>query len=172
MDFMLAMPNWSELHLTPQALQQYGLPDIAYPIRTQSLQQAMANQSNLPVAELLFGLQERSRDGDADWQKLELVIDRLARQVAPDDGRETVTAAGDNWWIEIGPVDLNAKLVTVQRGDFLIAAISRRDDGRLRVSAYRPLDAKSAEYITGLGLLPDPQHGVCMRENNWEGALD
>jgi hypothetical protein len=22
MDFMLAMPNWSELHLTPQALQQ------------------------------------------------------------------------------------------------------------------------------------------------------
>ncbi len=172
MDFMLDMPNWSELHLTPQALQQYGLPDIAYPIRTQSLQQAMANQSNLPLAELLFGLQERCRDGDADWQKLELVIDHLARQVAPDDGRETVTAAGDNWWIEIGPVDLNAKLVTIQRGDFLIAAISRRDDGRLRVSVYRPLDAKSAEYITGLGLLPDPQHGVCMRENNWEYALD
>ena len=97
MDFMLDMPNWSELHLTPQALQQYGLPDIAYPIRPQSLQQAMANQSNLPLAELLFGLQERCRDGDADWQKLELVIDQLARQVAPDDGRETVTAAGDNW---------------------------------------------------------------------------
>lgn len=120
------MPNWSELHLTPQALRQYGLPDIAYPIRAQALQQAMTNQANLPLAELLFGLQERSRDGDADWQKLEPVVDRLAGQLMPDDGRETVTAAGDNWWIEIGPVDLNGKLVTVQRGNFLIAAISRR----------------------------------------------
>ncbi len=51
MDFMLAMPNWSELHLTPQALQQYGLPDIAYPIRTQSLQQAMFGQANLLLEE-------------------------------------------------------------------------------------------------------------------------
>jgi len=172
MDYVLAMPNWSELHLKPEALQQYGLPDIAYPIRSQALQQAMTDQARLPLAELLFGLQEHSRDGEADWQALEPALDCLARQLMPDDGREIVTAAGDNWWVEIGPIDLTEKLVTVQRGNFLIAAISRRDDGRLRVSSYRPLDAKSAEYITGLALLPDPEHGVCMRENNWEYALD
>jgi len=37
---------------------------------------------------------------------------------------------------------------------------------------FRPLDAKSAEYLIGLGQVPHPEHGVCMRENNWEYALD
>jgi len=69
-------------------------------------------------------------------------------------------------------VDLGDKLVTVQRGDDLIAAIAPRDDGRLRVAVFRPLDTKSAEYLTGLGQVPHPEHGVCMRENNWEYALD
>jgi len=92
--------------------------------------------------------------------------------MAPEDGRDVILAAGDNWWIEIGPVDLGTKLVTVQRGTDLIAAITPRDDGRLRVAVFRPLDAKSAGYLTGLGQVPHPEHGVCMRENNWEYALD
>jgi len=72
----------------------------------------------------------------------------------------------------VGPVDLNGKLVTVQRGDDLVAAIVPREDGRLRVATYLPLDAKSAEYLIGLGQNPHPDGGVCMRENNWEYALD
>lgn len=37
---------------------------------------------------------------------------------------------------------------------------------------FRPLDTRSAEYLIGLGQVPHPEHGVCMRENNWEYALD
>lgn len=40
------------------------------------------------------------------------------------------------------------------------------------MATYRPLDAKSADYLIGLGLLPHPEWGVSMRENNWEYALD
>jgi len=82
---------------------------------------------------MLHGLQQRSRDGEADWQQIEAAMDRLARLLAPDDDREVISAAGGNWWLEIGPVDLNAELVTVQRGESLIAAIAAREDGRLRV---------------------------------------
>ena len=154
-------------------LLKYGLPDIAYPVRTESMRKTMADPADLPLTELLFGLQDRCSDGEADWQTLEPVIDRLAQLLMPDAELDSVvTASGDNWWVEIGPVDLNSTLVTVQRGTFLIAAISRRDDGRLRVSVFRPLDAKSAEYIIGLGLSPHPEYGVCMRENNWAYALD
>ena len=99
-------------------------------------------------------------------------MDRLAELLAPDDSREVISSAGDHWWLEVGPVNLEAKLVTIQRGDALIAAITARDDGRLRVAVFRPLDAKSAEYLIGLGQVPHPEHGVCMRENNWEYALD
>jgi len=99
-------------------------------------------------------------------------MERLANLLTSDDDRKVVTAASDNWWLEIGSVDLDSKLVTVQRGDSLIAAIASRDDGRLCVAVFRPLDAKSAEYLIGLGQVPHPKHGVCMRENNWEYALD
>ncbi len=166
------MPNSAEMHLKPEVLARYGLPDIAYPIASADLQAALTGGGELPLAMMLHGLQEVARDGETDWKHLEPAMSRLSELLAPEDERDVISAAGDTWWIEIGPVDLSGKLVTVQRGNDLIAAITPRDDGRLRVAVFRPLDAKSAEYLTGLGQVPHPEHGVCMRENNWEYALD
>ena len=98
-------------------------------------------------------------------------MDRLAGLLALHDASDVISAACYHWWIEDGPVD-HGKLVTIQRGDALIAAVSARDDGRLRAAVFRPFDAKSAECRLGLGQAPHPEHGVCMRENNWEYALD
>ena len=166
------MPNFAEVHLKPEVLARYGLPDIAYPIASADLQAALTAGGELPLAMMLHGLQEVARDGEAEWKHLEPAMSRLSELLAPEDGRDVISAAGDTWWVEVGPVDLGDKLITVQRGDDLIAAIAPRDDGRLRVAVFRPLDAKSAEYLTGLGQVPHPEHGVCMRENNWEYALD
>lgn len=166
------MQNFAEIHLKPETLERYGLPDILFPVPKAELQVALSGDGELPLAAMLHGLQQRSRDGEAQWQQVERAMDRLAELLAPDDPREVISAAGDNWWLEIGPVDLQGRLVTVQRGDALIAAISAREDRRLRVAVFRPLDAKSAEYLIGLGQVPHPEHGVCMRENNWEYALD
>ena len=92
---------------------------------------------------------------------------RLAELIAPADDRTLVTAAGPEWWIEIGPVDLTGPIVTIQRGDVLIAAMAAREDGRLRLAAYRPLDATSAQLIINLAVRPHPDDGtVCMRANN------
>lgn len=166
------MPNSVDMHLKPEVLARYGLPDIAYPIASADLQTALTGGGELPLAMILHGLQEVARDGETDWKHLETAMSRLSELLAPEDERDVISAVGDTWWIEIGPVDLGGKLVTVQRGNDLIAAITPRDDGRLRVAVFRPLDAKSAEYLTGLGQAPHPEHGVCMRENNWEYALD
>jgi ADP-ribosylglycohydrolase len=160
------------IHLKSQTLARYGLPDIAYPLSGADLMAALTEQGELPLATMLHNLQEAARDGQAEWKLYEPAMSRLAQLLAPNDNQEVISAAGEDWWLEIGPVDLRARLVTIQRGEHLIAAISPRDDGRLRVAVFRPLDAKSAEYLTGLGRVPDPVHGVCMRENNWEYALD
>lgn len=151
---------------------RYGLPDILYPVPAADLKSALLDSGDLPLAVMLHGLQHRNRDGEAEWQEFESAMDRLAELLAPDDAREIISGAGDHWWLEIGPVDLGLKLVTIQRGDALVAAITAREDGRLRVAVFRPLDAKSAEYLIGLGQVPHPEHGVCMRQNNWEYALD
>ena len=164
--------DFAELHLKADTLERYRLPDIPYPFPVSELVAALVGGVDLPLAMMLHGLQQQSRRGEAQWQQIEPAMDRLAELLAPDDTREVMSAAGDDWWLEVGPVDLGAKLVTIQRDDSLIAAITARDDGRLRVAVFRPLDAKSAYSLIALAHAPHPEHGVCLRENNWEYALD
>ena len=85
---------------------------------------------------------------------------------------ESQVVEGENWWLELAPVDLNGPLVTIQKEDRLIAAIASRSDGRLRVSVFEPLDDKAASILIALSVKPHPVHGVAMRKNNWEYALD
>lgn len=165
------MQNSVELKLKQDVLVRYGLPDILYPVHIDLLE-VVAGGGDMPLAALLYGLQQRSREAGHDWKQFDVALERLATLVAPVDDREVISVSGDNWWLEIGPVDLDCKLVTIQRGEELIAAIIPREDGRLRVATFRPLDAKSAECLISIGLNPHPDGGVCMRENNWEYALD
>lgn len=160
------------LRLNPETLARYDLPDILYPVSADSFDTALGHDGHLPIASMLYHLQNRSRIGDADWLGLEAAMDRLAQLVGPNDPRPILSAAAENWWLEVGPIDLTGPIVTVQRGDNLIAAVAAIDGGLLRVASYRPLDAKSATYLIGLGQKPILDHGVCMRENNWEYALD
>jgi hypothetical protein len=165
------MQDFVELKLKQDVLAWYGLPDILYPVHLNVLEE-VAGGGDLPLAALLYGMQRRSREAGHDWKQFDAALERLATLVAPVDDREVISVSGDNWWLEIWPVDLDSKLVTIQRGEELVAAIIPREDGRLRVAAFRPLDAKSAGYLIGLSINPHPVHGVCMRENNWEYALD
>ncbi|QGN54174.1 hypothetical protein [Novosphingobium sp. Gsoil 351] len=162
-----------EMVFKPEALELYGLPDIGYPISIDGLDQMVGAGDDLPFALMLHGLQQASAAGDADWMSYEPAMVRLAELIAPQDGRTEASAAGAEWWIEIAPVDLTGPIVTIQRGEALIAAMASREDGRLRLAAYRPLDANSAEHIIALALRPYGAEGtVCMRANNWEYALD
>ena len=167
-----ALEQYTELHLKPAILDQFGLPDIGYPLTDKALAGALSGGGELPFAEMLHGLQLKSQDGGADWRSMRGAMDRLAALLEPDDDRAALSAAGEDWWLEVAPVELGCRIVTIQRGDLLVAAVARRADGRLRVAAYQPLDGKAAGYLIGLGRTPHPVHGVCMRENNWEYALD
>jgi hypothetical protein len=162
-----------ELALIPRVLDELGLPPIAYPIRAEAMTEALGNQNGiLPFDEMLNGLQVKSREAGEEWQSLEPAMERLTQLLSPNGAQSNISLSGQNWWLEIGKVDLEAEIITIQRGELLIAAINRREDGRLRVSTYRPLDAKSVDFLRGMSLNPHPVHGVAMRENNWEYALD
>jgi hypothetical protein len=161
-----------ELRLGANFLARHGLPDIAYPVAPELLNEALAGGGEMPLAALLQGLQRRSGSASEGWRALEGAMARLAELIAPEDDRDTVVAEGEDWWLEIGPADLAGRIVTIQREDCLLAAVGPRDDGRLRVAAYRPLDAKSAACLVAMSRKPHPVHGVSMRADNWEYALD
>lgn len=75
----------------------HGLPDIPYPVPETDLKSALLDNGDLPLAAMLPGLQQRSRDGEVEWQQIEPAMDWLAELLAPDDARDVVSAAGDHW---------------------------------------------------------------------------
>ena len=84
------MQKLADRHLKPQALTRFGLPDIPYPVPAASLQAAVSDDGELPLAVMRADLQQRSRDGEASWQASEPAMDRLAELLALDDAREVI----------------------------------------------------------------------------------
>ncbi len=167
------MPNLADLHLQPATLARLGLPERPYPVRADLLPELLeAETDTLPLAELLFGLQCATEDGESDWAEAEPALRRLAELIAPeDDLRERVTARGETWAIEIGPVDLDGPLVTLQRGMTLIAAFQPRPEGGLRVAVYQSLCAHGARWVTLLGTNPDAEGRVQGFDSGWDCGL-
>ncbi|MEN8133244.1 MAG: hypothetical protein ABFS45_24325 [Pseudomonadota bacterium] len=166
------MPRFVELKLKADVLQQHQLPDISYPVPLSELFGILGAGGDLPFAYMLYWLQEHSAGGGSAWRTLEPAMHRLAEFTAPKDAHATATVRGEDWFMELRPVDLEGPLVTIQRQDHLLAALQPRTDGTLACSVYRPLDAKSIRYLIGLSHVPGPDGNVCMRPNNWEYALD
>lgn len=164
------MADFVSINFKKAFLDHYNLPDIPYPIPATRIEH-LAKEGAFSFQELLYFLQEYSCCA-ADWQKIEDAMLGLTKILAPHDDPAFINANGDDWYIVCGSVELTKEIVTIQRAENLIAAIRPLPDGRLIVSAYRPLDAKSASYLLGLSIVPGPDNRVCMRENNWEYALD
>src|SRR5262245_57552807 len=102
------MDGFVEMNLDEDALARLGLPNIPYPIPLEAFEDAVSGGGDMPFAVMLFGLQASS-SSSKEWKELEPAMARLVELVAPDDDHAVVTAAGDNWWLEIGPVDLNGE---------------------------------------------------------------
>ena len=166
------MGSSKKIHLPPRTLHHFQLPDIQYHFPKSEIGRLLAGSMDLPFKEMLKGLQERSQRVKKGWKQLEPAIERIAEILASSRIPEIASVVGENWWLELGQVDLSAELITIQRQDHLVAAMTRREDGRLRVAVYRPLDAGSASSLNALGLNPRPEGGVGTRDNNWEYALD
>ncbi|MGY1457076.1 MULTISPECIES: hypothetical protein [unclassified Luteimonas] len=164
------MQSMIELHPKPDALHGLGLPAIPYPVALPAFQAAVANDGELPLADMLHGLQLRAAAPAADWQRMAPAMARLAELLAPE-GTPGIVTAGGGTWLEIGPIDLGADVVTLQRGELLLAAITPRDDGRLRLAAYRPLDGHALRMLLALPR-PSTSPGSADQRGHWERAQD
>ncbi len=161
------MTEFGELSFKPGVLRRFDLPDRLYPVPVDWFAEALTAGADLRFELLLAGLQRHSAERPNQWQADEAAMARLAALIAPEDNRETITVTAESWWLELGIVDLDKEIVTIQRQDHVIAAFSSREDGRLRAAVYRPIDAKSAGYLTGLSSI-----GGSMGRDNWGYALD
>ncbi len=155
------------IRFTADVLDEHDLPDMPYPVREEAMKASVEKQGELPWAEVLYGLQATLSQGRSPWQRLQPAMATLASLIAPKDELVLVASQGDSWRLEIGQVDLNDEIVTIQRGDELLCAITNRGDGKLLISGYRPLDAKSIHYLLTLAGKPTDDGKINGYENNW-----
>ena len=99
------MNKWTEIQFNKETLARYELPDIPYPISVTDLNRSLKDGGELPLDILLHSLQIYNQEGCRDWQQSEPAMERLSILMAPDDHRAVISTAGDEWWIEVGPVE-------------------------------------------------------------------
>jgi hypothetical protein len=155
-----------------EVMERDGLPDIEYPVPLAFIEAFDPRATRLGLDDLLFWLQCYTEQATADSIAFAPAMRRLAELLALGINGEPDAIEGDRWYVRLGPVDLGTRIVTVQRQQRLIAAVTGAADGRLMVSAFQPLDARTIRMLTGCGVKPAPDGTVCLRPNNWEYTLD
>ena len=163
--------DFSLFEFKKSALADLGLEEIRYPIPHRELPEIISS-NDVPYHMLLLWLQLYSSVSPEDWEELERAMSALTSLIGGDARQSTANVAGDSWKFVASPADLKKEVVTIQRKQLLVAAISGSDQGGLIVSHYRPLDAKSIRYLLGLARLPYHDGTVSMRPNNFEYAKD
>jgi hypothetical protein len=150
-----------------------SLPDMRYPLPALLVtEDGQPVDPDLPPHVLLGGLQLAAAADDADWQRFEPAMRRLAEVLEPDLQHRGDRFALDHWEVVFGAVDPAGEVLTIQRGLHVLAAFAQRDDGTLLTAAYRPLDASALERLTEMSRLVDPERGASMGRTPWEAWCD
>ena len=92
--------------------------------------------------------------------------------LAPQHAQPVVTVAGDDRWLEVGPVAHNGKLIAIHPGAYRVDSSEPRSEGRLRVETYQPLETKTLCLLMQVSQKNCSDGSVCMREPNWQFARD
>jgi hypothetical protein len=166
------MKGLVEIHLKEDQLERYGLPNIGYPVQIELVESLLFDGAKLDLGLLLYFIQKDCSQHPDKWPNYEPAMLRLIEMNSANGDHELISLEGANWLFHAGDVDLTGKTVTIHRREDLIAAMRPHDDGALVLSVCHPLDADSIAKILILSKKPHPEYGVCMRENNWEYALD
>ncbi|TXS92865.1 hypothetical protein FV139_12930 [Parahaliea maris] len=178
------MPQPTRLAFHYELLGQLGLPpasellDDHGAVPCAGLEDSVGATS--PPA-MLYELQCSSARRHSDWLAMEYSMQRLLEQLGgvPPYGRSVDqgvapvrSARNEAWWLELGPVDFDDDVITLEREGYMLGALAATEEGRLRLTAYRPLDARSLSLLVELAAHPHPRLGVAMRETNWLLAVD
>ena len=151
---------------------EWGPPVFGQPIPVDLISKVTHGSYATPLEKTLFHLQLASARPGADLPRLELAIHRALEQFSSRSSQPSVEAGADTWRLEIGPVPLDQELITINRGGYLLCVLRPDEEGRLIATSFRPLDAHTLRLVTRLSTRPHPRHGVAMRPDNWQYALD
>ncbi len=161
------MTTFAKMRWKPEKLKEIGFPDCAYPIPSDLLPEVIVSGEMILPEYLLCWMQEYSSTLSEGWEELEPAMSALIEILASDDQKMESSVEGNDWALKLGPVDLTQKIVAIQRGGRVLAALNPLEDESLRLSIYSPLDADSLKRIYLMSAKK-----LCMSyDTNWELAV-
>ena len=152
-------------------LTENRLPCISYPIPYDDIKEITETGGNIEFTDLLFYLQQYSACLKEGWEELDPAMLRLTEILAQEDDNPVGNIYTPDFYIHLQPHDLSLEVITMIRGDRILAAIFPGSDFTVSMSAFHPFDARTMNFLMQMARHPH-NGGVCMRENNWEYALD
>lgn len=152
-------------------LSHYLLPDIKYPVKETIFNDVLHAGGNIDFHYLLLSLLNYSSINNID-NEFEKTITRLSEILIPDDHEITGTINTNLFSLKISKVDFNNELICITKKDKLLVAIQPTSKYGINISVFHALDKKSIEMLIDISRHLHPVHGISMRDNNWEYALD
>ena len=160
------------IHLSEKVINKFDLPEIGYPFPIAGIAQAADLDGDIEFEQLLLGLLAYSSLVEKEWELFESAILRLSELVIPGSEEVEGNIHTPDFYLRIQAMDFDQETISIFRGDKMLAAIQPTTNRRLAISVFHGLDAKTVESLINMSRHPNPKYGVCMRENNWEYALD
>jgi hypothetical protein len=154
--------------LKTDVVERLGIPGIHYPI---DLEFALRNEGNIAPEMLLSWIQTYTDDSE-DWKIYREASLALSRSLAPELPEPILEAESDEWFVEIGPLDLSLETATIQKQGELILAIQNRGDGRLRTCFYEPPSKDVLHSLLLLSIHPTETGYVYHDTSNWAAAVN
>jgi hypothetical protein len=131
----------------PDALAARGLPLVEYPVPIGALDAVLGGGGDIDASQFLQWIQEYIAHQDAPWRDYNDAMLAILSGYADPDAPDVIDAIGDKWSLVCGDVDLDGPVVSFLRDGELLANATRNDDGRLRISSYKPLDGAAISNI-------------------------
>lgn len=131
------------------------LPDIEYSIPDAVLPDILAS-GEIPFLAQIAWLQMAAGERE-DWASIDQAQLALASILASPQGDGTGTLESEEWLFEYGPVDVNERLVTIQKGEQLVVVMKKGTGGLLRTSWFRSPDGRAIERLLNMSVHPQRQ---------------
>ena len=162
-----------QISFKKEFLKENNLINIEYPVPLDLATKISAKDSHIDFADMLFWLQEYSSSLKNDsWEDLEPAMLRLSEVIAQKNNDPVGNIHTPDFYIHVQPHKLDKELISIMRRDKVLAVILPGDKLTISIMVFYPLDARSIRCLMDIAKHPHPEHGVSLRENNWEYALD
>lgn len=164
--------KFTKLTLRADDLARLGLPDIPYEVPSAYFEHAGADFDKPPLAAMLFALQQRAADGNADWLKLAPVMDALVLALQKEGQAGTTGIQGANFTIELDQVDLDSYCIGVHRRGRIVAVLAEAGEGRVKAQLFHPPCARTIETLIAFSYNADESGKLPYFGTPWQSAED